>query len=121
MQSTTSDRFTDMHFLRELSDDNEQFYKDFLIMFLTNTPIAINAIKNAFVNDDWENLKLAAHKVKPSFNYVGLKELNALAAKIESQAKEKNPENIPAMITRIEEVMAHAIKELESELNTIIH
>jgi signal transduction histidine kinase/DNA-binding response OmpR family regulator len=121
MQSTTSDRFTDMHFLRELSDDNEQFYKDFLIMFLTNTPIAINAIKNAFVNDDWENLKLAAHKVKPSFNYVGLKELNALAAKIESQAKEKNPENIPAMITRIEEVMAYAIKELESELNTIIH
>ena len=121
MQSTTANRFTDMHFLKELSDNNDQFYKDFLIMFLTNTPIAINAIKNAFVTNDWENLKLAAHKVKPSFNYVGLKELNALAAKIEAQAKEKNPDNIPAMITRIEEVMAYAIKELESELNTIIH
>lgn len=59
MQSTTSNRYTDMHFLRELSDNNEQFYKDFLIMFLTNTPIAINAIKNAFVTNDWENLKLS--------------------------------------------------------------
>jgi HPt (histidine-containing phosphotransfer) domain-containing protein len=66
-------------------------------------------------------LKLASHKIKPSFNYVGLKELNALAGKIESQAKEKNPDNIPSMITRIEEVMVYAIKELESELNTTIH
>jgi CheY-like chemotaxis protein len=29
MQSTTSYRFTDMHFLKELSDNNDQFYKNF--------------------------------------------------------------------------------------------
>jgi len=121
MQNMMTDRITDMHFLKELSDNNDQFYRDFLVMFLTNTPIAINAIRNAFEQEDWENLKLAAHKIKPSFNYVGLKELNALAAKIESQSKAKNPENIPAMIARIEEVMVIAIKELETELNSIIH
>ncbi|MFM7016616.1 MAG: response regulator [Bacteroidota bacterium] len=121
MQELSTDRCTDMHFLRELSDNNDQFYKDFLIMFLTNTPIAINAIKTAFEQNDWENLKLASHKVKPSFNYVGLKELNSLAAKIEAQAKAHDPENILEMIARIEEVMVIAIKELESELNAITH
>jgi hypothetical protein len=121
MQNISTERLTDMHFLKELSDNNDQFYRDFLVMFLTNTPIAITAIKNSFANEDWENLKLASHKIKPSFNYVGLKELNALAAKIESQAKAKDPSNIPSMIARIEEVMIIAIKELESELNSITH
>jgi CheY-like chemotaxis protein/HPt (histidine-containing phosphotransfer) domain-containing protein len=121
MKFTSIDRYTDMHFLKELSDNNDQFYKDFLIMFLTNIPIAISSIKKSFETENWENLKLAAHKVKPSFNYVGLKELNTLAAKIEMQAKVKDPSNILEMIARIEEVMVYATKELEQELNSFTY
>ena len=121
MKTTIADRYTDMYFLKELSDNNDQFYKDFLIMFLTNIPIAIFSIKKSFDTQDWENLKLAAHKVKPSFNYVGLKELNTLAAKIEMQAKVKDPSNILEMIARIEEVMLYATKELEQELNSFTY
>lgn len=121
MKTIIADRYTDMYFLKELSDNNEQFYKDFLIMFLTNIPIAISSIKKSFDTQDWENLKLAAHKVKPSFNYVGLKELNTLAAKIEMQAKVKDPSNILEMIARIEEVMLYATKELEQELNAFTY
>jgi len=121
MKFTSIDRYTDMHFLKELSDNNDQFYKDFLIMFLTNIPIAISSIKKSFETENWENLKLAAHKVKPSFNYVGLKELNTLAAKIEMQAKVKDPCNILEMIARIEEVMVYATKELEQELNSFTY
>ena len=56
-------------------------------MFLANTPKSISEIENAIPDQNFEVIRQAAHKAKPSFNYVGLKECSSLAAKIEEFAK----------------------------------
>ncbi len=114
------ERLTDMKFLKEISENNDQFFREFLTMFLTNTPKAISDMQEALANSDWEKLRQAAHKVKPSFNYVGLKELSVTAARIEEYAKNnKQLSEIPAMLNFISERCIIAYQELESELTLI--
>jgi CheY-like chemotaxis protein len=113
-------KFTNMTFLKEISENNDQFYREFIQMFLTNTPNSIQDMIQAHQTQNWEALRQAAHKVKPSFNYVGLKDLNQAAAKIEEIAKQNaNFDQLPALLKQINEVAAHAFVELEEELQLI--
>jgi HPt (histidine-containing phosphotransfer) domain-containing protein len=87
---------------------------------MKNTPTAIQEMKIHYENSDWEKLRQAAHKVKPSFNYVGLKNLNLLTAKIEDYAKNNsNISEIKEMLNEIEIESAIAFKEIEVELSLI--
>ena len=89
-------------------------------MFLTNTPKSIEEMKVAFETSDWEKLRQASHKIKPSFNYVGLKELSRNAAKIEEYSKSgQNLEQIQELLNTIIVTSQLAFIELEFELNTI--
>lgn len=113
-------KFTNMQFLKEISENNEQFYREFIQMFLANTPNSINEMVKANDTQNWEALRQAAHKVKPSFNYVGLKDLNVAAAKIEECAKAKeNLGLIPVLLKQINEISVIAFKELEEELQSL--
>jgi len=113
---------TDMTFLREISDGNDQFYREFIEMFLANTPVALQDLQESYASKQWERLRQTAHKIKPSFNYVGLKELNQLSAKVEELAKNRSESvEIEKMINRIIEVSAIALRELKEELKFIPH
>ena len=120
LKTEPGERLTSLQFLKEISENNEQFFKEFIQMFLTNTPKSITDMTEACNAKDWEKLRQAAHKAKPSFNYVGLKEMNQLAAKIEEYSKSlQHLDKIPEMLKRITEVSALAFLELEAELNSI--
>jgi PAS domain S-box-containing protein len=115
-------KYIDMTFLREISDGNDQFYREFIEMFLANTPVALHDLKESYSNKEWERLRQTSHKMKPSFNYVGLKELNQLSAKVEELAKNcSESAEIEKMINRIIEVSTIALNELKEELNLIPH
>lgn len=117
---TVSDRVTDLKFLREISDGNEQFFREFIEMFLTNTPSALNDLTTSYRDKDWEKLRQTAHKIKPSFNYVGLKEIHTLAARVEESAKNfSESKETEQMISRILEVTQIALTELKKELEKI--
>jgi signal transduction histidine kinase/DNA-binding response OmpR family regulator len=112
----------ELSFLKSISENNDQFFREFIQMFLTNTPKSIEEIENAVAEKDWEKIRMAAHKIKPSFNYVGLKEQNSQAAKIEELAKKQ--ENMPVitdLILKIKAACVIAFSELEAEINTTTH
>ena len=114
MQTTN---YTNLDFLREISDGNDIFYKEFISLFLTSAPKAISEMEKSYVAKDWESLRQLSHKIKPSFNYVGLKELNHCAAKIEDIATRKNDTaEIQMLLDNIKSVCAVAFKELEEEV-----
>jgi hypothetical protein len=43
-------KLIDLTFLRSISDNNDQFFKDFLQMFLKNTPTSIEEMKMHYAN-----------------------------------------------------------------------
>lgn len=112
-------KLTNLEYLRMLSEDNESFFKDFINLFLTNTPETMNALTKALELSNWEGVRQAAHKVKPSLNYLGLKDAQVMAATIEEYAKEsKNLEQIPSMIHELCGIVESAYRELEAELKS---
>jgi PAS domain S-box-containing protein len=111
---------TNLGFLREISDNNEQFYIEFIELFLRNTPQSLQDMQEAITTMNWDKLRQSAHKAKPSFNYVGLKEMNLLAAKIEENAKQqKDMQANQDMLNQISQCCSKAFTELEQEIKTL--
>jgi HPt (histidine-containing phosphotransfer) domain-containing protein len=115
IQPTSS--LINLDFLREISDGNESFFKEFIQLFLNSAPQAIIDMQSCYDQKNWEALRQAAHKIKPSFNYIGLKELNQASARIEENAKNKSCfDEIPGLIDKIRTSCEIAFKELKSEI-----
>lgn len=112
----------ELSFLKSISENNDQFFREFIQMFLTNTPKSLEEIEHAIRENDWEKIRMASHKIKPSFNYVGLKEQNIQAAKIEELSKkQENMTAIADLFTKIKAACIIAFSELEAEINTTTH
>ena len=113
-------RYTNLDYLHSLSEGNESFLKDFINVFLTNTPATITSLKECLALSNWEGVRQSAHKVKPSLNYLGLKEAQKIAGTIEEYAKELNHiDQIPQMVTELSRICEAAYLELEAELKSI--
>ena len=116
MQTTN---YINLTFLREISDGNENFYKEFISLFLASAPMAISEMEKSYISKDFDSLRQIAHKIKPSFNYVGLKELNQAAAKIEELAsKATDTSEIQTHLDKIKSVCEIAFRELDEEVRT---
>ncbi len=114
------EKLTNLDYLRELSENNESFFRDFITLFLNNTPESLEDLKKHLDQKNWEGVRQAAHKVKPSLNYLGLKGAQKIAATIEEYALNKtNLESIGGMVTELNDICQAAFAELEHELKTI--
>ncbi len=110
-------RYTNLNFLLEISDGNDTFFKEFITLFLNSAPVAINDLETSLMKKDWEMMRQVAHKIKPSFNYVGLTELNKIAARIEDLAKKQsNLDELPSLINTIKNTCEIAYQELKQEI-----
>jgi HPt (histidine-containing phosphotransfer) domain-containing protein len=113
-------KLTDLSFLREMSDD-DSFIKEFVGLFLQNMPISVADLEEGLKEKDYEKIRMAAHKMKPSLNYVGLKNTYEVVAKIEKFSKEKtNLDDLPSMIKQVSDECNIACMELEGDLKTVL-
>jgi PAS domain S-box-containing protein len=115
-------KLTDLSFLREMSGGtNDTFMREFIGLFITNMPVAITELEDGLQHKDWEKVRQSAHKMKPSLNYVGLKETYELVANIEKFAKDKvNLDELPALIKKVSDHCNIACIELEQDLKTVV-
>ncbi len=117
---SSATKLTNLSFLREMSDD-DAFIKEFVTLFLQNIPVSVTDLEEGLRDKDYEKIRMAAHKMKPSLNYVGLKNTYEVVAKIEKFAKEKsNLEDLPAMIKQVSDECNIACIELESDLKQVL-
>lgn len=106
-----------LNYLREISENNDSFFKDFINLFLKNAPVSVTEMEAALQQKDWERLRQAAHKIKPSLSYLGMKEIHLAAISIEENAKKQiNLTEIPALLNKIKVTCNKAYSELEQEL-----
>jgi len=113
-------KLTNLAYLRELSENNESFFRDFINLFLTNTPETLTDLQNHLNCKNWEGVRQAAHKMKPSLNYLGLKEGQKLASAIEEYALNKTQlEEITGLTSQLQILCNAAFKELEDELKSL--
>ena len=100
-----------LDYIKELSGNSDEFLHDIISLFLKDTPAQLQNIENAFKENDWTRLKLAAHKLKSSIGMFGVVDCAKQLSTIEDYAGHlTNLEKVPALV---ESVLAKAENVLE--------
>jgi len=108
---------TDLTYLRQLTKSSPKLMLEMIDLYLKQTPPLIETMKKSMIDEDWDSLHAAAHKMIPSFYILGIsKEYENTARKIqEYSGPEKQTQLIPDLFQKIENICEQAYKELEEE------
>jgi len=113
-------KHTDLTYLREIAKGSTEFIAKLINSFITQTGTELTRLKNALGNNDWDEIYATAHKMKPSFHFVGIAELKEPIQNIENFARErKNLNEIPPLISKVVNVCESSIVELKQELDNL--
>ena len=111
-----SEKVTDMTFLESFTEGDQDRMKKYIDLFLKLIPKNLEKILLALDQNNYNDLAIFSHTMKPQLNYMGMKEAKGWAEKIEKYSKEGiELEKIPKLI---EQLKSHIEKSYE-ELNEV--
>ncbi len=105
----------DLSYLREMSGDSNDFIIEMLEAFQKQTPIYMADLENAIAAEDWKATSEFAHKIKPTFYYVGRDDAKEHMQVMERNARELiDLQNIPADFAMAKEFVEILYRQLEA-------
>lgn len=112
---------TDMEFLNRRTKSNPVLMMEMIRLYLEQTPPLIMAMKQSYLDRDWNSLYSAVHKMIPSFSIMGIStDFENMARKVQEYASTQQlTEGIPDMVLQLEKICIQACEELEIEFNSI--
>lgn len=116
MEKNNNKNVTDLSYLKQVSNGDNNFIKEMIDVYMQQTPEEINNMENHLKNKDWKMLRAVAHKMKPSCPFFGLNDLHKVVSSIEEYAnKEIHLEELPEMIDKVKSTCFAAMAELEQK------
>jgi HPt (histidine-containing phosphotransfer) domain-containing protein len=104
----------DLSYLREMSGDSAEFMIEMLDAFQKQTPIYLDDLQNAIKAENWKATSEYAHKMKPTFYYIGREDARDHMQEIERNARElKDIEGIPNAFAEIKNFVPILYQQLE--------
>jgi HPt (histidine-containing phosphotransfer) domain-containing protein len=88
----------DLTYLRDIASGSSEFMVDMLDIFLQQTPIYFEQLGAAIEQKDWNQVGDIAHKIKPTFAFIGIDEGREVMQAIEYDARKM--ENLDSISTR---------------------
>jgi len=112
--------YIDLDYLNEISDGDNDFLRELLESFLNQTPIMIMELQTFINLGDWDNVAKHAHKLKPTFEYVGLLEVRNKMAEIEAIVKSGgDKKQISILFSNSLAITNPALSEIKTTLNNL--
>jgi signal transduction histidine kinase/DNA-binding response OmpR family regulator/HPt (histidine-containing phosphotransfer) domain-containing protein len=106
-----------LNYLKQIADGNDEFIIEMIEMFLNKTPQALEEMSTHYKESNWEALKQIAHRIKPSFAYIGLSGTQQVLSEIEKLSEEADqPEKVGELMNSVDEVCKSAFSQLQQEL-----
>ena len=90
--------------LRELSDEDEDFFKEVVELYIEQAPILINDIKTYAYSADADNMGRAAHTLKGASLNVGAKKFADIGKTIELDGKNNILSNVNENLKELDEL-----------------
>ncbi|MFM8432074.1 MAG: response regulator, partial [Bacteroidota bacterium] len=108
-------------YLKQISDGNDAFIIEMIEMFLNKTPKALEEMNEHFKRQNWEELRQIAHRIKPSFTYIGLPDIQKALAEIERLTADssKEPATVSQLLGRVDTASRSVFQQLQQELATL--
>ncbi len=114
-------KYINLDYLNHRTKSNPKLMIEMIGLYLEQTPPLIETLKKSLIDQDWDLLKAAIHKIIPSFSIMGIhSDFENTAKKIQELVTvyQQNDE-MKDMIMQVEQVCTQACKELELELETL--
>ena len=109
-------RYTDLTYLKEIAEGSNEFLKKMIDTFIEQTPPVLENMERALKEEKWEELRLNAHKIKPSIDFMGIHSAWEAVKKVERFAAEQSHLDIlPGLVEEVNRVCYKAIEELKEE------
>jgi HPt (histidine-containing phosphotransfer) domain-containing protein len=114
IDQTKNSQPLDLSYLREMSGGSVEFMIEMLDAFKIQIPLYMADLEKAVLEKDWKSTSHFAHKVKPTFYYVGREDVRDCMQLIEHNARElKDIEVIPGVFKQANEFLAVLIEQIE--------
>lgn len=105
----------DLTYLKEITGGADFIIKEMLELFLSETPQQLDIMEKKCQNEEWDRVRAEAHKVKPTFLYVGLQAAYENIGTIEMSAKnEENLDSIAGLIDTVQKEFQNVAPEVKS-------
>lgn len=110
--------YINLKYLSQRTKSNPELYEEMISLYLKQSPVLIQAMKQSLMSKDWSSLRSAAHKMIPSFSIVGInKEFEIMAVKLQDYTGEQpGTVDVEDLVFKLESVCSKACLELEAEL-----
>ncbi|MBD78387.1 MAG: hypothetical protein CL840_05675 [Crocinitomicaceae bacterium] len=107
----------DLSELREMSGNDEAFVQEMLSVFLKNNRDYLSLLNKSFEEKEWKSVKFNAHKIKPSIMLFKIETLRQEILDLnEFSGKEINLEQIPPLVSKINEVLCRVFDQISDEI-----
>ncbi len=80
----------DLTFLKKFTKDDPKKMKRYISLYLDVAPKTFEEMKSNLKNEDWEQLRINAHSLKPQADFMGIDSLKEELIKIEEAVKANN-------------------------------
>lgn len=109
----------DLSFLEKFTRNNPKKMKRYISMYLDGTPKLFEDMENYLKNENWEQLKISAHSLKPQAELIGISSLFKSLVEIEDAVKEGNYSSLKTIFINIKTIHNHSQKELKEQIKKL--
>lgn len=114
MQDNYDNHPLDLSYLTEMVGHNPEFMIEVFDMFIEQTPFYMAELENALSDENWDELGNSAHKIKPTFSYIGRDDIKDFVQSIEHNARNRlYLEQIPFDVDRLKALLDHVYIQIE--------
>lgn len=106
-------KIIDIKHINNFTSGDPVFIRQLVDIFLKRTPEYMKELKAAVDNKDWTQIKTMAHKVKPTFTYVGMGSFTNKVGSIEDYAIKKDIDTIYKIMDEVWDDCQLAFDEFE--------
>ncbi len=103
-------------YLEATFGDNKMIINKVLQSFMDNTPSLLSELYACFQDNNWEQTRMIAHKMKTSYNTIGATTVGELLANIEVDANESNKMTIIGLIDQVKNMSENIFIEVNNVL-----
>ena len=110
---TSSISYTNLDFLKQFTNNDPTKMKKYIGMFLENAPKLLSRLEQGMAVQDYEEVKIAAHSLKPQMSYMGIDEELSHIFMIEQLAgSQSHTEQLPGLVSNLVRVCHQVYAEL---------
>jgi len=112
-------KLVDLSYLRNVSNNDENFIKEMIDTFLKNTPIALSEAQKFSNEKNWHELGRTIHRIKPSITFMGITHMKDRVIALEALCGKEpiNEKLIQSELDHLLQICNEALDELREVIS----